>query len=887
MPDEGRSTGLQTTAIAALALTALAGLTALFAPGMSSLMRPPPDGAPRTDAVRPARLPGPTGHVDLPVEDNVLGPSVRIIGWALDPSAIRGVEVRVAGRSYPAQLGFHRPDVARAMPGYPGNDRGGFVFDGDWPELSGSRQQIEIVAVGESGETVLGRKVVEFPARPRHWSALLDERPELSRAPLHFLLMASAISESMANDVGERYRQYLSRTIRIGISVPILYMRNTRGAIDDWTFDPTFDTTRRCGTRPVAEDNLDRVLRISAAKRIPIQIILNGGIWSDASCESPEWDLTDHLEQDASNVQWTQDNRTFPDGYLKGQAGSTESPELARSLTYHVYAHKVREYKRRNLQAAAALIAEFAREHPDLLVGIALDADTYMNPFLRQGGHSEIFDYNPGMLRQFREWLRGTGPYAGRGTAGVPDLRAYRRAQPLTLSRVNRLARRQWTDWDQVDPPRRLPGYGAPLGPGEQPIWENAWWHEWDKFRKHVIDLHYDELSTWAHQAGIPRRKIFSAQGGFMEPDPGLRPLSIKVTETGEPYDSAGVSVEGSIPRDGHLGAILYGPAARNQIRMAGPHSLFATFARLDEGWGVVEFNPTDLRRPMQQTDYATAYRALREMFNFGARQISVMAWNGSNGLLSFDPGFVPYTAWRNTPGEDAMRDLLDARADIPPGAWLWTFGSARHATDDGWTLERGQGVAGKGHLLLTPDSGSVVLDSPRDLVVRADRVDTLLLRMSDPGTLRSVRVLVRERPDRSWHTIAVEASPGRRLRPDGNHAISLTWTHGMLARGYIAEQLRIVAELDSGNAATRLERIGLYPRAEVGEAEFRDGRPAASARTEAFPKVDLRNSPSRLARDVKLPNACRNGAVSSVFRRARSGALAGPDAALLHGASS
>jgi hypothetical protein len=831
MPDQGRSTRPHVIAVAVLVLAALAGVGAWFAPELASLLGRPPDRPEHTDVARPAHPPGPTGHVDHPVEDHVVGPSVRVVGWALDAGAIRRVEVRLAGRSYPAHLGVHRPDVARAMPGYPGNDRGGFVFDGDWPELSGSRQPMEIVAVGESGEIVLGRKVVDFPARPRHWSALLDERPGLSRAPVHFLLMASAISEPMAQNVGERYRQYLSRTVRIGISVPILYMRSTRGATEDWTFDPAFDTSRRCGTRPVAEDNLDRVLRIAAAQRMPVQIILNGGIWSDASCASPEWDLTDHLEEDASNVQWTQDDRTFPDGYLKGQAGSTASPELARSLTYHVYAHRVREYKRRNLQAAAAAIAAFAREHPDLFVGIALDADTYMNPFLRQGGHSEVFDYNPGMIRQFREWLRGAGPYAGDAAPGVPDLRAYRRAQRLTLPEVNRLARRQWSHWDQVDPPRRLPGYAAPLRPGERPIWEDAWWHEWDRFRKHVIDLHYDELSTWVHQAGIAREKIFSAQGGFMEPDPGLPPIAIKVTETGEHYDSAGVSVEGSMPRDGHLGAILYGPAARNQVRMTGPHSLFATFARMDPGWGVVEFNPTDLRKPALQTDYATAYRALSAMFNFGARQISVMAWNGSNGLMSFDPGYVPYTAWQNTPGEDAMRDMLDARADLPRGAWLWTFGSARHATDDGWTLERGQGVAGNGHLVLTPDRGSVVMDSPRDLVVRAERVDTLLLRLSDPATLRSVRVLVRARPDRPWHTVATEANPGTRLRPDGNHAVALTWPRAMLARGDVAEQIRIEAELDSGSVTTRLERIGLYPRAEVGDSEFRDARPAASAR--------------------------------------------------------
>ncbi len=65
-------------------------------------------------------------------------------------------------------------------------------------------------------------------------------------------------------------------------------------------------------------------------------------------------------------------------------AGSTNSPELARTLTYNVYAAKVRAYKRRNVEAAARVIADFAREHPDLFVGVTLDADTYMNPFVRE-----------------------------------------------------------------------------------------------------------------------------------------------------------------------------------------------------------------------------------------------------------------------------------------------------------------------------------------------------------------------------------------------------------------------------------------------------------------------------------------------------------------------
>ena len=55
--------------------------------------------------------------------------------------------------------------------------------------------------------------------------------------------------------------------------------------------------------------------------------------------------MNDHLEEDDYNVQWSQNDQTFPDDYLKNLPGSTDSPELARTLTYNVYATKVRAYK--------------------------------------------------------------------------------------------------------------------------------------------------------------------------------------------------------------------------------------------------------------------------------------------------------------------------------------------------------------------------------------------------------------------------------------------------------------------------------------------------------------------------------------------------------------
>jgi hypothetical protein len=139
-------------------------------------------------------------------------------------------------------------------------------------------------------------------------------------------------------------------------------MRTTKGRNRDWAFDPDFDIKGpKCGDRGVAEDSLNGVIRYAIEKRLPVNIILNGGIWGDASCDTPEWDLTDHLEQDVNNVQWDHRANVHPDDLMKNVPGSMPGPQLGRSLTYHVHAAKVRAYKKRNLQAAARRIADFGR----------------------------------------------------------------------------------------------------------------------------------------------------------------------------------------------------------------------------------------------------------------------------------------------------------------------------------------------------------------------------------------------------------------------------------------------------------------------------------------------------------------------------------------------
>ena len=698
----------------------------------------------------PVRVAGPIGDLDAPAGDAIVGPRVTISGWTLDPAGVRGVEIRLDGRTFAAKVGIARPDVAKAKPEIPDNANSGFEFTGDFsahPAPPGvDRRTLVIAAIAKDGrETVLGRRNLVEPAALARWAAFTPR----AAAPFYLLPALSGVDLGGASELDTIYAPYLSSTVRAGFRVPILYLRTTKGSTADYVFDPDWDPRRKCGERRIGDDSLNVVLGHSLARKLPVLVTLNGGIWADASCDVPQWDINDKLEQDAANCQWNEKNEVMPDNYLKDLPGSQEAPELGRSLTFNVYASDVRRYKKRNLQQAGALLVAFARAHPELFVGINLDPDTYLNPFFAE---KQWYDYNPGTLRQFREWLAGTGPYAGLPARGVPDLRAYRRARPLTLADVNRIAGRHWRNWSEVDPPRTFPREAKS---GAQPFWQDAWVREWEIFRRHLIHLHYDELAQWLVEVGVARDRIWSSQG-LMAPRGDAMPFAIDLDSPPRNYDSGGMSIAGSKPALGHLGVILYGEAAVNDVRMDNGKSLFATLAAADPRWAIVEYNTADLRDPKVPPTYAAAYRGLRDVWNFGARYVSPMAWNGSNGLFVGQPGYSTFTAWRNTPLEEAARDFLLARAGLPLGALLWTFGTPAHADGDGWTAELGSLSLGRGFVMLGPDANDrMVLVSPKGLPASAQTAEEFVLGLAANAGLRRVRIQARRSADSGWETIA------------------------------------------------------------------------------------------------------------------------------------
>ncbi|HEY6894211.1 MAG TPA: hypothetical protein VI258_08590, partial [Rhodanobacteraceae bacterium] len=558
-----------------------------------------------------------------------------------------------------------------------------------------------------------------------------------------------------------------------------------------------------------ADDALSHVLADALTRNLPVLITLNGGIWADAAGSVPEWDLNDRLEEDPANCQWNAQDQVMPDDYLKHLPGSQHSPELARALTLNVYAKDVRRCKKRNLQEAAQPLVRFMEEHRALFIGVNLDPDVYINPFFAE---AQWYDYNPGTLRQFRHWLAGTGPYAGEQDDGAPDLSSYRRTPVLSLDECEALAGTSFHAWGDVDAPRVFSRDPA------RPFWRDPWVREWEIFRRHLVALHYDELAHWLVEAGISGDRIWSSQG-LMAPAPGCMPLAMRITSPVKNYDSGGVCLEGSKPRSGHLGIIVYGDAATNAIDMEDGGTLFDALAAIDPGFALVEFNTAALRHPERRPTYADAYRALRDAWNAGARFVSPMAWNGANGLQAHDPGYVAYTAWRNTPLEEAARDFLLARAGLPRGSRLWTFGTLVHIDDDGWNVQAGAMRPIPGAVeLRAGGAGQLILQSPPGLALWRKAFGAFVLGFALDARLEAVEIHGRIGAGAGWRLIA--QAPRREMRM--TQAGALIAVPVLFDSADCFDQLRI-AFTAAADATILLERVAILrdaPQVAIGAAD-------------------------------------------------------------------
>ena len=735
-------------------------------------------------------------YVDAPVVNTWQEQDIEVGGWIWggieDP--VERVVLESEDWSFPLDFLLERQDVADHL-GEQHAINSGFHGRLALPATMSSDSTFFIAAYRVSGARAELKRLRYRPVKlSTQWQPWLARYPEWRNDPFWFVLGTSGVSSTRGDQgFAQAYAAYSSETFRVGLRVPILYMRSTAGKAQDWRFDPDLGPVLLSSGSLLVDDWLQGVIDMSIAEQLPILFTLNGGVWGDANGTAPDHDLTDFLEQDPQNCQWDQDDKVYPDDWIAGLPGSLKSPELSRVLTLNAYNDTVRFYKKRNLQAAGERVAQFARQHPGLFAGINLDADVYMSPFVKGSWH----DFNPDTLRQFRDWLSGTGLYADEA------LLAEYRANSLTLEEVKKIAGRDFVSWSTVEPPRALPRQFLPGA-------SDPWMHLWEQFRRHLVDLHYDDLSRWLIEVGVDADKIFSSQG-FIAPRKFAMPFSETLTSNLKNFDSAGMTVEGAKPSPGHLGAIVYGASALNDIATESGKSLFRVFYDLDPGWGIVEHNTADFRDPPNVLPgYGEAYRSLSELFNFHAQLLSPMAWNGSNGDLVGQPGFHAHTAYLNTPLEAAVRDFLSEYAFLPRNALYWTFGAASYDSDDGWYKEDSTSIFWpmKGTLRWRHPKTRLILVSPTELAVNTQRHETLVLGTRGRGRLRTIGVefLDEQGMPEQWQSVAPSVSVAALERDKAGWVVPLDWPAGSRPK-----QIRLL--LDTGSEGEMvIDHIAILP---------------------------------------------------------------------------
>ncbi|MES2934273.1 MAG: hypothetical protein V4805_12395 [Pseudomonadota bacterium] len=473
--------------------------------------------------------------------------------------------------------------------------------------------------------------------------------------------------------------------VEVGLRSRVEYLRATHGAKNDFKFDANFpERLRNRKNQEMTGESLNTLLNTASRFHAPLMITLDGGVWADAKFSAPDLDIVDMLEQDESAVQWNQFGKTEPDDALKGLAGSTHSPQLARMMSLNYYNRRFLDYKKRNLQAAAHQIVAFIKAHPATYVAVNLDPDQYINPWFYQ---TQWYDYNPDTLRQYREWLFHLGPYMDGG-----ELASSRLGSAMTLAQANRLAKQAWKDISAVEPPRQSIDYS------------DQWQQLWTQFRRHLVAHHYALLAKWAKDAGLPSDRIFTSQT-YIQPD-----VAVSINDVANGWnDQAGVSIEGAKPQDGHLGAILYGPASRDQGKPRSGSSLINNIRRVDPDWGVVEFHPATIAFPEKLPSHEESYATMQTVINGGAHFLSPMwgSFAGDRDLHPYD--FKAYDVMEGSSFEYELVWWLRAMQDWPVGSLYYPFGNSLVKSSDGW--------ATLGGTTLDSDFGALNLSSKSDRI--------------------------------------------------------------------------------------------------------------------------------------------------------------------------
>lgn len=157
--------------------------------------------------------------------------------------------------------------------------------------------------------------------------------------------------------------------------------RDIQGASNDYEFDPT---------------NLNYMLELGVTSSLPILVHLNDGRWADCCTPNSSGGWGDTLLDFIAGQPNTTSMSNTGSSYYAHNGGSNYFSLSRLNMVY-------RNYKKRNVQASASVLASWAASNPSLFVGVSLDSETIM-----PGNQA---DYNPLAVKEWKQWLQNTGIY--------------------------------------------------------------------------------------------------------------------------------------------------------------------------------------------------------------------------------------------------------------------------------------------------------------------------------------------------------------------------------------------------------------------------------------------------------------------------------------------
>ena len=388
---------------------------------------------------------GPEGDRSTrPAAKLIVGPARHglRLGARSAPASARW-RVRVDGTSYPARIGIARPDVAKAKAGHPRQRQRRLRVHGRLRHVfprtaarrpasrsrsSPSRRTAASACSARAASSIRARSRAGAPSR------------RATRRRSTCCPRCRASTSAARSELDTIYAPYLSPTVARGLprAHPLpahdqgrgrrLRLRSRLGSQAQ---------VRRAAHRRRFAQRRARALRRRRSCRCWSRSTAASGPTRIATC--PQWDVNDKLEQDVAQLPVEReergDARRLTSRTCRDRRRRRSSRARSRSTSTRTTCATTRSA---TCSRRAPLLAAFARDASRTCSSASTSTPTVPQSVLRANSSGTT------TTRARCASSANGSPAPGRTRdarrRGVPDLRAYRRAQPLTLAEVNALA---------------------------------------------------------------------------------------------------------------------------------------------------------------------------------------------------------------------------------------------------------------------------------------------------------------------------------------------------------------------------------------------------------------------------------------------------------------